>query len=235
MKAMILAAGLGKRMRPLTDHMPKPLLKAKGKCLIEYHLEALQALGTQQVVINTHWLAGQVPSSLGDGQRWQMHIHYSHEPELLETAGGIRAALAHLDSEDDTPFLVVNGDIFIQQSIQSWAQTALALLEDCQACLALVPNPEHHPEGDFAWDTHSKLLSLSADRSSQSMLTYAGLALFRPSLFRQLDTGPAPLAPLLRKAINAQRITGLPLQGFWSDIGTPERLAALEEFLDQPE
>lgn len=233
MKAMILAAGLGSRMRPLTDHTPKPLLSAGGRPLIAHHLEKLADCGIRDVVINTHWLADQLPERLGSGARWQLNLHFRHEPELLETAGGIRNALDLLDDADDTPFLVVNGDIYMELDLNQWLQKAQRAIVSKVACLALVDNPEHNPDGDFGLKPQQNLVISKTDAkaSATSTFTYAGLGLFRPSLFRALPQGPARLAPLLHNAVANAQLGGLATHAYWSDIGTPERLEALNQRL----
>lgn len=226
MKAMILAAGLGTRMRPLTDHCPKPLLPVGKRKLIEYHLEALQAAGFKEVLINTHWLGEQVPQTLGDGSRWGLQLHYRHETELLETAGGIRNALDFLDSPENEPFLVLNGDVYCELDLAVWLKPAMAAMAQGQICLGLVANPEHNPKGDFRYGPKSNVLTNVLDCAEQCM-TYAGIALFRPSVFCGLAKGPAALGPLLRAEAEQGRLRGLPLNCYWADIGTPERLEQL--------
>ena len=230
MKAMILAAGLGKRMRPLTDHVPKPLLEAGGRRLIDFHLEALSASGFSDVSINTHWLAEQIPQALSTGERWGLKLHYSYEDELLETAGGVRKVLSHLESESDAPFLLLNGDIYCEFDLPHWLNNAQTVISDKAACLGLVNNPEQHPEGDFDYDADSGLL-LPKTQSPKQSYTYAGIALYRPSFFRHLPYGPAPLAPLLHKGVSEGNIGGVLIHDYWSDIGTPDRLASLQERL----
>lgn len=219
MRAMILAAGRGQRLRPLTDHTPKPLLDVGGKSLLEYTLERLSAAGYREIVINLGHLGEQIPPRLGDGSRWGVRIHYSQEPPgALETAGGIRHALPWLCPDDtDNPFLVVNGDLWCDHPLHppSLAMPTLAHL-------VLVPNPEHHPDGDFAL-TPSGYLSLQ----DHPRWTFSGIGWYRPQLFRPLPPGPRPLAPLLRAAIAQQQVTGTIHHGRWLDVGTPERLAAL--------
>ena len=149
MKAMILAAGLGKRMQPLTNFIPKPLLRVGDHYLIEFHLEKLANAGIRDVVINTHWLAEQIPSALGTGEKWGLNIQYSHEPELLETAGGIEHVLKNLVDDDSDTFLLINGDVYFEWNLGEWLKKAQALVAGKQAFLALVPNPQHHLEGDF--------------------------------------------------------------------------------------
>lgn len=214
MKAMILAAGRGERMRPLTDIMPKPLLQVAGKALIEWQLEALARAGVSDVVINLAWLGGQLRAKLGDGARFDVAIHYSDEGDsALETGGGIFKALPLLGTD---PFWLVNGDVFANYD---FSQAELS--EGDLAHLVLVPNPPYHPRGDFA---------LVADRvlnSGSPMLTYSGLAILSPALLQDCRPGRFPLAPLLREATTSGRVAGELLPAGWHDIGTPERLQAL--------
>jgi MurNAc alpha-1-phosphate uridylyltransferase len=217
MKAMILAAGRGERMRPLTDRTPKPLLPVAGKPLIVWHLERLARAGFRQIVINHAHLGDQIEALLGDGTAWGLAIRYSEEPAgALETAGGIANALPLLGSE---PFLVINGDIFCDWNV-SRARTALG--PDELAHLILVENPSHHPAGDF---------SLADGRigTGEPKLTFAGIGIYRPALFANVERGnPAKLAPLLHQAIAAGKVAGEHHTGQWVDVGTPERLAALD-------
>lgn len=218
MRAMILAAGRGERMRPLTDHTPKPLLPVGGKPLIVWHLERLARAGFRQVVINHAHLGEQIPAALGDGSAWGLEIRYSPEPPgALETAGGIARALPLLGS---TPFLVVNGDIFCD-----WDPAAALALDmgDRLAHLVLVDNPVHHPAGDFA------LVDGQVGNHEAGRLTFAGVGIYAPALFAGLDPDqPAKLAPLLRAAADAGRVSGERHGGRWVDVGTPERLAQLD-------
>ena len=217
MKAMILAAGRGERMRPLTDHTPKPLLPAGGKRLIEYHLEALASAGFHEVVINLAHLGEQIRDHLGDGERYGLSIAYSQEPEgALETGGGIFNALPLLG---DTPFLVVNGDV--------WSDYPFKELREPEglAHLVLIDNPEHNPKGDFA---------LEAGRvksEGERRLTFSGIGLYRPELFDGCEPGAFPLAPLLRAAMAEEAVSGEHFTGHWLDIGTPQRLEALNQAL----
>lgn len=230
MKAMILAAGLGARMRPLTDHTPKPLLKVGGKPLIVWHLEALRAASITEVVINTAWMGDKLELALGDGRRFGMNIAWSHEPanKPLETAGGIVQALHLLGHE---PFLLVNGDIWLR-----YRMTALRtkLAPSKQAHLVLVDNPVHNPSGDFGLQgiaTDSPPAGQRAvlqTKSADSAFTYAGLAVYCPSLFQGLSHGVRPLAPVLHEAILAGRASGEYFAGPWVDVGTPQRLQELD-------
>ena len=215
MKAMILAAGRGMRMRPLTEHTPKPLLKVGGKPLIVWHIEKLVAAGFSSIVINLGWLGDQIPQALGDGSEWGVPILYSDEQKegALETAGGIVKALPLLGDE---PFLVVNGDVWCDFSCQP-----VNLSTNDLAHLILVQNPEHNPNGDFA------LQQGRVQSEGASCHTFSGIGYYHPDLFTQLDYGRRPLAPLLREAMQEKRVSGEYYAGDWQDIGTPERLEAL--------
>ncbi len=214
MKAMILAAGRGERMRPLTDATPKPLLKVGGKALIEYHLENIKQAGIHDVVINLAWLGEQIESQLGDGSRYGLCIEYSREGEALETAGGILRALPLLGDE---PFIVINGDIWSNYSFDALPPSPTGL-----AHLVLVNNPPHHPAGDFMLQAGDLL------PSGPTCLTFSGMGLYRPELFVGLKPGKTPLGPLLREAMHDQSITGEHHTGLWFDIGSPERLQELD-------
>jgi len=215
MRAMLLAAGRGERLRPLTDRVPKPLLTVRGKPLIVYHLEKLAGVGVQQVVINLSWLGEQIRAALGDGSRWGLRIIYSDEgAEALETGGGIQRALSWLGGE---PFLVVNADVFT-----AFDFAALAIDPQALAHLVLVPNPEHVPHGDFA------LIDGRVRESGMPRVTYSGIGLFRAELFEGCTAGRFPLRPLLQRAIALDRLRGQLYGGSWSDVGTAERLAALQ-------
>ena len=220
MKAMILAAGRGERMRPLTDHTPKPLLKVGGKPLIVWHLERLAKAGFKEVVINHAHLGGQIEQALGDGSQWGVHIQYSPEITALETAGGIANALPLLGAE---PFLVVNGDTFTEVD---FGVLTHALQANNHAHLVLVNNPPQHPNGDFAIEA-GKLKN-----TGEKMLTFSGVGVYHPDLFASVMRGePAKLAPLLRQAIAENKATAEYYQGVWHDIGTPDRLNMLDEQL----
>lgn len=226
MKAMILAAGLGKRMQPLTKHTPKPLLKVGDRYLIELHLEKLAKVGIQDVVINTHWLAEQIPAALGSGEKWGLTIHYSHEPELLETAGGIRQALRYLIDDESDTFLLINGDVYFEWDLAEWLNSAQATIQNKQACLALIPNPQHNLEGDFCFQDQSKILSL-INASTDESFTYSGIGLYRGSFFSKLKLGYQAMKPLFDEAIAQQLIVGQVEHAYWLDVGTPERLDEL--------
>lgn len=218
MRAMILAAGRGERMRPLTDHTPKPLLKVRDKRLIEYHLEALVAAGFTEVVINHAHLGSQIEQALGGGERYGATIHYSEEEVALETGGGIFRALPLLG---DGPFVVVNGDVWCDYPFAH-----LRTIETDGAHLVLVPNPPQHPGGDFL--LHEGLV---ADAGEGECLTFSGIGLYHPSLFDGCEPGAFPLAPLLRRAMSDGRVTGERFDGHWFDIGTPQRLQQLDRML----
>jgi MurNAc alpha-1-phosphate uridylyltransferase len=216
MKAMILAAGRGERMRPLTDHTPKPLLKVAGRALIEHTLSQLVAAGYTDIVINHAHLGQQIVDYLGDGQRYAANIQYSPEGELgLETAGGIINALPLLGEE---VFLVVNADIATDFPYAQLKNQPIDL-----AHLVLIDNPAHHPQGDFSLDELGRLCEC---RSEQ--LTFSGIGLYHPDLFKGIESGYHKLGGLLREAVEARRVTGQYFPGFWMDIGTHERLQALE-------
>ncbi len=221
MKAMILAAGRGERMRPLTDACPKPLLEVGGKPLIVWHIERLRAAGVTELVVNHAHLGYLIEAALGDGRALGVQIAYSPEAEALETAGGIRRALPLLG---DAPFIVVNGDIHCDADLAALAENGMRLADDGDlAHLLLVPNPEHHPQGDFALDGGR----VTEDRGER--LTFAGLGVYHPALFAELPDGArAPLGPLLRQAMRDGRVSGARHPGDWVDVGTPERLAALD-------
>lgn len=220
MRAMILAAGRGERLRPLTDTTPKPLLRAGGRALIEYHLDALVRAGITNIVINHAHLGAQIEAALGAGARYGARIEYSPEPAgAFETGGGIHHALPLLGAG---PFLVVNGDI--------WTDFDYATLPDTltgEAYLVLVDNPEHNPLGDFA------LHAACVNDADASRLTFSGIGLYRAALFEGCTAGAFPLAPLLRAAMARGTVQGQHFKGQWWDIGTPQRLAALDRMLSE--
>jgi len=250
-KALVFAAGLGERMRPLTDTTPKPLLLAGGKPLIEWHLEKLAAIGIREVVVNTSWLAGQFPRALGDGSRWGIDLHCIYEGGTpLETGGGLWNALPFLRDGNEA-FIAVNGDV--------WTDYDFSRLPDeptGDAHLVLVDNPPQHPRGDFA--LHFPLPSVGEGgrrpgegrigevlSDGDSKLTFSGIGVYRPSLFdgwREIigdasgadETPPRfKLAPLLRAAMARGAVTGEHHRGRWTDVGTPERLAELDVNLNR--
>jgi MurNAc alpha-1-phosphate uridylyltransferase len=223
MKAFILAAGRGERMRPLTDHTPKPLLMAGGKPLIAWHLERLAAAGFREVVINHAHLGERIEAALGDGSRWGLHIRYSPEPPgALETAGGIANALPLLGSE---AFLVVNGDVYCAFDFGRFSRSTAGM-----AHLVMVENPAHHSGGDFSLDGERVVYA-----NAEQTLTYAGIGVFSPSFFAGVQPGTVmKLRPLLDAAIAAGTLTGERFAGRWVDVGTPQRLAELDlELRDQ--
>jgi MurNAc alpha-1-phosphate uridylyltransferase len=220
---MILAAGRGERMRPLTDHTPKCLLPAGGKPLIEWHLEKLARAGVAQVVINHAWLGALIEARLGDGARFGLSIVYSAEAQALETAGGIANALPHLGH---APFLVVNADIFTEVDYATLVGRRPALAPRTLAHLVLVDNPEHHPAGDFA------LVGARVREEGQPRFTFAGIGIYDPALFSGLQPGTrAQLAPLLRAAMRDGCVTGERFTGTWIDCGAPERLARVDAMI----
>ncbi len=215
---MILAAGLGTRMGQLTRDIPKPLLKAGGKPLLQYHLESLARAGVSDIVINHARLGDQIERAFGDGSRFGVRLHYSPEGETpLETGGGIRHALPLLGN---APFIVVNADIWTDFPFSS-----LPAEPDSLAHLVMVSNPAHHPDGDF------QLQDGRVTNAPGPRLTYSGIAVFRPALFQGLGGGAFPLAPVLRQAIDRGAVSGCHFEGYWLDVGTPERLTALEHQL----
>lgn len=215
---MILAAGRGERMRPLTDELPKPLLPVAGKPLIERHIEALVAAGFPDLVINHAWLGDKIESALGDGSRFGARIQYSSEGERgMETGGGIFRALPLLG---DQPFLVVNGDVVTDFDFQTLSKPLEKL-----AHLVLVPNPAHHPEGDFS------LQGNSVTTTGSPLFTFSGIGVYHPRLFAECQDGIFPLAPLLRHAMSQRQVSGELYDGLWIDVGTAERLAEAEAFL----
>lgn len=226
MKAMLLAAGRGERMRPLTLHRPKPLLEVRGRALIDRHISALVAAGIGELVINVSWCAGQIVDHCGDGSRYGARIRYSREPEPLETAGGIIQALPLLGA---APFLLVNADILTDYPFAGLRAVAASVAATdagqatADAHLVLVDNPTHNAAGDF---------SLRAGRVTQAAgptLTYAGIGVYDPAFFRGCEPGSRPLRPLLERAIAARRLRGEHYRGLWADVGTPERLRRLNE------
>ena len=223
MKAMILAAGLGNRMRPLTLTTPKPLLAVGGKPLIVWHIDALKAVGITELVINTAWLGHKLHEALGDGSAYGVNIQWSDEPEPLETAGGIQQALPLLGNE---PFLLINGDIWLRYDFKRLINKDLG---QQLAHLVLVNNPPQHPKGDFAFcKDQSNSLVLP---EGEEKYTFAGVSVLSPQLFADLPAGKAPLAPLLRQAIAQGLVSAEHHAGAWVDVGTPERLADLDQLI----
>jgi MurNAc alpha-1-phosphate uridylyltransferase len=227
---MLLAAGRGERMRPLTDHTPKPLLMAGGKPLIVWHIERLVRAGITDLIINHAHLGDRIEAALGNGSQLGTRIRYSNEGTALETAGGIAFALPLLG---DAPFAVINGDIWCDYDFSRLPQRAAALAASGDmAHLVLVNNPEHHPQGDFCLEQQRITPTPSVLSSQSSILTFSGIGIYRPSLFAAIRRGSrAPLAPLLREQIALGKVGGEHHRGLWMDIGTPERLAELDKQL----
>ncbi|SFD60276.1 Nucleotidyl transferase [Thiohalospira halophila DSM 15071] len=220
MRAMLLAAGRGQRMRPLTDTTPKPLLEVAGESLLARHLRRLAAAGIREVVINHAWLGEQVEAAVGDGRTWGLAVRYSPEDPALETGGGITAALPLLGED---PFLVVNGDVFTDYPFERLPQEP-----DGLGHLVLTPNPDHHTGGDFALEA-GRVRAAGGTHS-----TYTGIAVLRPALFAGCRPEPFPLGPLLREAAERGELAGELFTGEWNDVGTPERLSALRQRHDDP-
>lgn len=231
MRALVFAAGKGERMRPLTEHTPKPLLEAGGKALLVWHLEKLAAIGVREVVVNISWLADCFEPALGDGSCWGLRLHYSHEgAEPLETGGGMHKALALLG---DAPFLAVNGDIWADYDFSRLPSTPEGM-----AHLVMVDNPSQHPRGDFHLDASGQL----HDGGSPT-LTFSGIGLYRPDILKgwrkvigdatgvELNPPRFKLAPLLKAAMAKDQVSGEHHRGRWTDVGTPERLARLDSEL----
>ena len=228
---MILAAGRGERMRPLTDHTPKPLLPVGGKPLLVWHIERLRAAGFDRIVINHAHLGQQIEAALGNGAALGVSIAYSRETSALETAGGIATALPLIESE---VFPVVNGDIYCEFDFGQLAEPLARLASGHdQAHLVLVDNPPQHPNGDFVLD-RGRVNDVEPPTSHPARLTYSGIGVYHRKLFEHTRAGSkARLAPLLRLAIAAGRVSGEHYTGRWEDVGTPARLAALDEELKQ--
>ncbi len=225
MQAMILAAGLGTRMRPLTDHTPKPMLKVAGKPLLEHQLERLFKAGIQHIVINTSYLAQQIEDFIVSKQ-WPAEIRLSYEPEPLETAGGLQQALRSGKLSADEAILLVNGDVWCDFDLSQLVQDRrLKLAQDQLAHLVLVNNPEHNPNGDFG------LLNHQVQNRAENQYTFSGISLIDPKLIPMNQPTPIPLAPLLRQAATENKISGEHYQGYWLDVGTPERLETLAQHL----
>jgi len=222
MKAMILAAGHGTRMKPLTDHTPKPLLKVGDKPLIVWHIEKLKQAGFKDIIINIAWLGDQIPKALGDGSQFGINLQYSDEQKdgALETAGGIIKALPFFD---DKPFLVVNGDVWCDYPLTN----INPLTDNKTAHLILVNNPEHNSDGDFS------LNNTVVTTEGKNKHTFSGIGYYHPDLFKDFSQGKRPLAPLLREAMDNGKVTGEYFKGDWRDIGTPERLKELDQFLNK--
>lgn len=219
---MILAAGRGERLRPLTDDCPKPLLKVCGQSLIEYHLHNLANIGITEIIINHAWLGDKIEKQLGDGEKYGVHILYSPEKKALETGGGIKQALPLLSENKQAPFLVINGDIYID-SMPS--RDDLSLPKNKLAKLFLVDNPSQHPEGDFA------LIEQNVLQTGKTKLTFSGIGVYHPTLFDNTPNNAFRLPSVLRPAMDKNLVTGHHYQGYWCDVGTMERLQQLEQKL----
>lgn len=225
MKAMILAAGMGNRMRPLTLHTPKPLLVVGGKPLIVWHIEKLQKIGVTEIVINTAWLGEKLANTLGDGSQFGVTILWSHEGEGLETAGGIINALPLLGTD---PFILVNGDVWTTMDFSTLLDVDLG---DKQAHLVLVDNPPQHTKGDFIL-ANDLAYTFEQDQLGEA-LTYSGVAVLKPKMFVGLENGKRPLAPLLKQAMQQQQVSAEKMQAIWVDVGTPDRLEQLDQQIKQ--
>jgi MurNAc alpha-1-phosphate uridylyltransferase len=231
-KAMILAAGLGNRMRPLTDHTPKPLLTVGNRALIEYHLLNLQRAGVREVIINLAYLGEKIRTQLGDGAAFGLDISYSSEPEPLETGGAIIHASELLGSEF---FLLINGDVWCEIEFTDFIDRALhasTLHRDCTGYLMLVPNPDFHPQGDFALRDDGKLFN-DPEKTHSQRFTFGGISMLKPALISDypFKRTKFPLVEVLRTAIDAEQLCAEVYEGHWSDVGTPERLSALDAYL----
>ena len=214
MKAMILAAGRGERLRPLTDTTPKPLIEVAGKPLIVHHLERLRDAGYTHILVNTSWLADRIQEQLGDGGRYGVHIHYSYEgPEPLETGGGIFKALPQLGRD---PFLVVNGDVHTDFPFETLKHR---LKPDDLAHLVMVPNPAHHPAGDFHLTTTGHLRP-----NGEPKLTYSGIGVYKADFFKECRAGKFPLLPLMWSAMAVEALSGESYGGRWADVGHLDNL-----------
>lgn len=228
MKAMILAAGLGSRMRPLTNSCPKPLLKVAGKALIDYHLERLAKLNVSEVVINTHWLSEQLHAHVNKFWSNRLCVHMLDESSLLETAGGVVNALPFLDNPRNEPFLLVNGDVFVDSDLTVLINTPL---NSDLAHLLLCANPSHNLKGDFSLRFLNEYQQPRLTIETTNTHTYSGLGLFRPSLFRKLSKGKRALGPILKQLALGNSIQASELPGYWIDVGTPTRLKKLEKHI----
>ena len=221
MKAMLLAAGLGVRLRPLTNRLPKPLLRAGKATLIEHQLNRLKAAGVHEVVINLHYLGHLIEEQIGDGSDWGLNIQYSREPKLLETGGGIKAALEFLGDE---PFAVISSDTYIEMDYNNLSTT---LPENSLGCLVMVPNPIHHPEGDFGLQEGNLC-------HEGAKMTYSGIGVLSPQLLQNVESEVFTLRRVFGAAIDAQRLNGLAFHGYWCDVGTVERYEGLKKHLFSP-
>lgn len=220
MKAMILAAGLGNRMRPLTLYKPKPLLEVGGKPLIVWHIEKLKQIGVTEIIINSAWLADVLIGALGDGSQFGVNIRWTREEEGLETAGGIINALPLLG---DKPFILINGDVWTTFDFEPLLHLKLG---DDLAHLVFVQNPEQHPNGDFTL-LNGRAYTFDQEKHGEN-LTFSGISVIHPKLFNGLESGKRPLAPLLKQAMLDGYVCAEKMSASWVDVGTPERLSALD-------
>ena len=225
MKAMILAAGLGERLRPLTDHTPKPLLKVNGKPLIQHHIENLAAAGIREIVVNTSWLAEKIEAFLADGARFGVSIKWSREDEPLETGGGIRRALPLLGGD---PFLVINGDIWTDYPVKTLVNREWP--EEIDAHLVLVPNPVHHGSGDFSLNARQQVCY---PQEGDHTYTFSGISVMRPEIFALYSSASEkfPIRDVLASGIKAGCVSGEICRDIWWDVGTLDRLRALNSLL----
>lgn len=227
-KAMILAAGRGERLRPITDETPKPLIQVGTCTLIEHHLLSLSRSGIHEVIINLAYMGDKIKTHLGSGAKYGLDIHYSYEPEgALETAGGIRHALPLLG---DTPFLVVNGDIRCSMDFST-----LSLGSDRNMHLIMVKNPTHNAEGDFYLDQSTEpgmLEKIHKGSPENYRVTFSGIGIYRPSIFEELPSGRSRLAPLIHEQIKQNKASAELFDGYWTDVGTPERLKLARDYED---
>lgn len=235
MKAMILAAGRGSRMAPLTDNCPKPLLPVAGKPLIQHHIDKLVSAGIKDIVINTAWLGEQIEATLGNGSQLGARLIYSHEVAGgLETGGGVFQALPLLGDE---PFLLINGDVWTDWLyMQAFDLQQSVLQNSTLGCLVLVDNPPHNQEGDFYWSGLAAQHEVSTgiqrlSSSGSTKLTFAGISVLSPRLWQSCEAGFYPLAPMLRQAIEQQQLMACHSAAPWVDVGTPERLKQLDKKL----
>lgn len=230
MRAMILAAGLGTRMRPLTNHTPKPMLKVAGVPLIEHQVRRLVAAGITDIVINHAYLGEQIEAYFKDGLDFNCRIQYSAEPEPLETGGGIFKALPLLG---EAPFLLVNGDIWLDLDYRLlMSQSVTAYTQNKLAHLVLVNNPEHNPDGDF-YITDGLVSENYLGQGNKNKYTFSGVSIIHPDLFVGCTSGVFKLAPLFKQAMGDSKVSGQLYSGYWLDVGTPERLASLETYIEK--
>ena len=221
MKAMLLAAGLGSRLKPLTDRLPKPLLRAGAATLIEHHLNRLNAAGFDEVVINLHYLGHLIEEEIGDGLDRGMRISYSREPKLLDTGGGVKAALDFLEEK---PFVVISSDVYIEMDYRT---LPLELPQNSLGCLVMVPNPAHHDEGDFC-------LREGILINGDNKMTYSGIAVLSPQLLRSIESEVFALRRVFELAISAGQLHGVAFHGYWCDVGTFQRYEGLKKHLSSP-